>query len=169
MEYNPFSYELQDDPWSVYTSLREASPLYRNEALDLWALSRFEDVWNGLADWQTFSSAHGTTTPGLEPLYPWMLHMDPPEATRLRNLVSKAFTPQRVAQLEPSIRELTTHYLAPLLERDACDIVGEFSAARCSAFRPPTATGCDTGQIIRSRWRTVRRSAPRWRARWRPA
>ena len=127
-EYNPFSYELQDDPWPVYTWLREAAPVYRNASLDLWALSRFEDVWSGLADWQTFSSAHGSTTPGLEPLYPWILHMDPPEATRLRSLVSRAFTPQRVVRLERSIRALGANYLAPLLERGSCDIVTEFSA-----------------------------------------
>jgi cytochrome P450 len=128
VEYNPFSYALQDDPFAVYAWLREEAPLYRNSALDLWALSRFEDVWNGHADWKTFSSAHGTTTPGLEPMYPWMLHSDPPEATRLRNLVSRAFTPQRVARLEGAIRALAEQTLAPLLERQQCDIVGEFSA-----------------------------------------
>ena len=73
MEYNPFSYELQDEPFEVYRWLRDEAPLYRNAALDLWALSRFDDVWTGHSDWKTFSSAHGSTTPGLEPLYPWMV------------------------------------------------------------------------------------------------
>ena len=61
MEYNPFSFELQDDPFPTYRWLRDEAPLYRNEEMDFWAISRFEDCWEAFGDWKTYSSARGTT------------------------------------------------------------------------------------------------------------
>jgi cytochrome P450 len=57
-----------------------------------------------------------------------IIFMDPPRQTRLRNLVSKAFTPRRIAALEPRIRQIAVSYLDPLVGRGRCDIVKEFTA-----------------------------------------
>jgi cytochrome P450 len=59
---------------------------------------------------------------------PLIIFMDPPRQTRLRNLVSKAFTPRRIAELEPRIREIATSYLDALVGRDRFDVVKEFTA-----------------------------------------
>lgn len=132
MDLNPFSRDFQRDPYPTYRWLREHAPLYRNEALDFWALSRFRDVQAALADWATYSSAEGVQLERLDPelskLTPIMIHMDPPRHDRLRKLVSKAFTPRRVAELEPFVRAIAVRLLEPLDARGGGDFVREFSA-----------------------------------------
>jgi cytochrome P450 len=131
-ELNPFSYAFHEDPYPTYRWLRDERPVYRNEQLDFWALSRYHDVVDASRDWATYSSAEGTTLERLDPrvgeYLPMMIFMDPPRQTRLRALVSKVFTPRRVAELEPFIRETARHYLAPLVERGGGDFVRQFSA-----------------------------------------
>jgi cytochrome P450 len=132
MELNPFSYEFQDDPYPTYRWLREHAPLYRNEALGFHALSRFKDVVAASADWQTYSSAEGTLVERVDPAVfeamPMMIFTDPPRHDRLRKLVNRAFTPRRVANLEPFIRATTVGLLDRLVERAGGDFVKEFSA-----------------------------------------
>lgn len=131
MELNPFSVAFQADPYPTYAWLREHAPLYRNDALDFWALSRWDDVLAASLDHETFSSAQGTVLelpPEMVASLPIILFMDPPRQTRLRRLVSKAFTPARIAALEPFIRATAGALLDGLRERGACDFVGEFAA-----------------------------------------
>ncbi len=131
MELNPFSYEFHEDPHPTYRWLREHAPLYRNDSLDFWALSRFRDVMAALVDWQTYSSAEGIILERLDPRMmeqtPMMIMQDPPRHDRLRKLVSRAFTPRRVAALEPFIRDIAARLLAPLVERGGGDFVRDFS------------------------------------------
>jgi len=56
MEYDPFSYRIHEDPYPTYTYMREHAPLYRNEARDFWALSRYHDVLAALRNPQLYSS-----------------------------------------------------------------------------------------------------------------
>ena len=56
MEYNPFDTKTQDDPYPTYKWLRDEAPVYHNEDLDIWALSRFEDVFAATTDPETFSN-----------------------------------------------------------------------------------------------------------------
>jgi cytochrome P450 len=130
VEYDPFSYELDVDPYPVYRWMQEEAPVYRHERLDFFALTRFQDNLDAFLDWQTYSSARGTVlelmdAPALPPL---MIFTDPPRQTRLRNLVSKAFTPRRVAALEGEIRRIAVRYLDPLVGRGRFDAVKEFTA-----------------------------------------
>ena len=60
MELNPFSYAFHADPYPTYRALRRAAPVYRNDALDFWALSRWDDVLAAALDHETYSSAKGT-------------------------------------------------------------------------------------------------------------
>jgi len=130
IEYDPYSYEIDEDPYPVYKQLRDRAPLYRNERLDFYALSRFEDCLAAFIDWESYSSANGTVLElmGKPVGGPLMIFMDPPRQTRLRNLVSRAFTPRRIAALEPQIREIAVGWLEPLREKHRCDIVKEFTA-----------------------------------------
>ena len=130
MEYDPYSYELDIDPYPVYRHLQDHEPLYYNERLDFWALTRFDDCHEAFLDWRTYSSARGTVLELMDKPFggPLIIFMDPPRQTRLRNLVSKAFTPRRIAELEPQIRAIAAQHLDPLVGRERCDVVKEFTA-----------------------------------------
>lgn len=129
-EYDPYSYEIDEDPYPVYRRMRDEAPVYRNERLDFYALTRFDDCLRAFVDWETYSSARGTVLELMDHDVsgPLIIFMDPPRQTRLRNLVSRAFTPRRVAALEPAIREIARSYLDALASRGRCDVVREFTA-----------------------------------------
>ena len=118
--WDPFDTDIDTDPYDTWRRMRDEAPLYRNDRYDFWALSRFADVEAAHRDPRTYCSSHGTvlelmgdrrrSTPGQ------MIFMDPPDHTRLRALVSRAFTPRRVDALEDRIRELSCDFLDRLAE-----------------------------------------------------
>jgi hypothetical protein len=130
LEFDPYAYEVHEDPYPLYRRLRDEAPAYRNDALGFWALSRHADVLAAFRDWKRFSSAQGVA---LEELgfdasrTMSFLAMDPPRHDRLRALVSRGFTPRRVAELEPRIRSLARGYLAELDGRSGCDFIADFA------------------------------------------
>jgi cytochrome P450 len=131
MELNPFSYAFHDDPYAIYRWLRAAAPVYRNDALEFWALSRFDDVLAASLDHETYSSAKGTVLemdPAFIEMVPMIIFMDPPRQTRFRRLVSKAFTPARIAALEPLVRRVARQLLGALAPRRGGDFIAEFAA-----------------------------------------
>ena len=131
MELNPFSYAFHDDPYPTYRWLRAHAPVYRNDAIDFWALSRFEDVLAASLDHETYSSAKGTVLeldPAFVDLVPMIIFMDPPRQTRLRRLVSKAFTPARIATLEPLIRGIAVDLLERMVPARGGDFIADFAA-----------------------------------------
>ncbi|MEU5989630.1 cytochrome P450 [Spirillospora sp. NPDC047418] len=132
VSYSPFDYAVHEDPYPVYERLREEAPLYRNDELGFWALSRHADVAAAFRDHATFSSSHGVS---LEPSA-WGPHahrtmsflaLDPPRHTRMRALVSKGFTPRRVKEMADGIRALTLRHLEPALEKGEFDFVADFA------------------------------------------
>jgi cytochrome P450 len=131
VEYDPFSYEIDQDPYPVYRWMRDHAPAYRNERLDFWALTRFEDNLAAIVDSATYSSTWGTSLEfmdGPKDGMGLMIFMDPPRHTRYRKLVSKVFTPGRVAALEPMIRATAVRHLDVLAGRPRFDVVREFTA-----------------------------------------
>lgn len=130
--YNPYSYEIHEDPYPTYARLRNEAPLYRNDDLDFWALSRYTDVMEGFRDSERFSSAQGVS---LDPAASGphahrtmsFLAMDPPKHGRMRSLVSRGFTPRRVAELEPHVRELAAGYLDAAVEAGSFDFIADFA------------------------------------------
>jgi len=128
--YDPYDCEIDADPYPTWRRMREEMPLYRNERFDFWALSRFQDVHDASVDPETYSSARGTVLEvmGKElPMRP-MIFMDPPEHDRLRALVSRAFSPRRIAALEPSIREIVRSHLDVQVGSSGFDFVADFGA-----------------------------------------
>ena len=125
--FNPYSYEFHEDPFPVYRRLRDDAPCYHDEELGFWALSRYADVVDALHDPDTFCSRFGITLEEGNPL-PMMLTTDPPEHTALRRLVSRAFTPRRIADLEPSIRELSTTYLDAMGALADADLIVDYAS-----------------------------------------
>lgn len=130
--FDPYDYSFHEDPYPLYRRLREEAPAYRNAERDFWALSRSEDVLAAFRDTARFSNGHGVSLDaavwGPEA---WrsmsFLAMDPPRHGRMRSLVSRGFTPRRVADLEPRIRELTRLHLDAAVERGSFDFVADFA------------------------------------------
>jgi len=132
LDYDPYSWQVQDDPYPLYARLRAEAPVYRNERRDFWALSRHADILAALRDPARFSSANGVS---LDPSS-WgprarhavsFLAMDPPEHGRIRGLVAAAFSPRRIAALEPRIRQLARARLAVVAGLDEWDFAGCFA------------------------------------------
>jgi hypothetical protein len=121
-QYDPTDWQTQIDPYPVYAWLREHAPVYQNEKMGFWALSRFDDVWDAHLDYETFSSAWGQTLEKVLTPLPLMISLDPPKHTRVRQLVSKVFTPRRVAELEPTVRAITQRRLEGLEPGDQIDL-----------------------------------------------
>src|SRR4051812_23252877 len=127
--WDPYDEVIERNPYDTWRRMRDEAPVYRNDKLDFFALTRFADVEAAHRETQTFSSAHGTV---LEIMGPdmsstgQMIFMDPPEHTSLRQLVSRAFTPKRVAALEARVRELCAELLDPFVGASEFDYVEDF-------------------------------------------
>ena len=134
VDFDPFSDEYFNDPTEVYRRLRDEAPVFHSERYGFYALSRFADVVAAHRDWQGLSSSHGvdlstlSTDPELIRNYQSMIMMDPPEHDRLRELVSRVFTPRAVTALEPMIREVIREVIEPLDGAESFDVVADFSA-----------------------------------------
>ena len=130
--YDPFSHDLHADPYPVYRQLRDEHPVYRCDRRGFWALTRFDDVWDAVHDPTTFSSAKGifptSTDVAADAFFPMIIMMDPPRHTQLRGLVSRAFTPRRIAAMEPAIRVVADELLAEFAGEGRCDLVPAFAA-----------------------------------------
>ena len=127
--YDPYDWEIHEDPYPVYRVLRAEAPAYFNEQRNFWALSRHEDVLEGFRDPVTYSNRHGVSIDEVDDASQVMsfLGMDPPEHGRIRTLVSRGFTPRRVARLEDRIRDLATRTIDRFIESGTCDFVDDFA------------------------------------------
>ena len=133
--YDPYDYAVQDDPYPYYKRLRESAPLYHHETHGFYALARHADITAAFRDEATFSNSMGVsldpTAWGPNAHYAMsFLAMDPPDQTRLRTLVSRGFTPRRVRDLEPRIRNIAAGYLDAAIERadsEWIDFIDDFA------------------------------------------
>jgi cytochrome P450 len=129
--WDPITPELRDDPYPLWKRLRDEAPVYYNERLDFFALTRFHDIEVAQKDHETFSSNHGTTleTMSRKPIDTGMIiWLDPPKHTILRKLVSRAFATRRIAKLDDRIRDLCARLLDPQVGSGGFDYVQDFSA-----------------------------------------
>ncbi|MCL2613732.1 MAG: cytochrome P450 [Nocardioidaceae bacterium] len=118
--FDPYDYDFQDDPYPTYSRLREEDPVHHARADDLWVVSRHADVFEVLRDDEVFSNRMGVSldasawNPDAHKVMSF-LGLDGAEQSRIRRLVSKAFTPRRVTELTPQIQQLTDRYLDAML------------------------------------------------------
>jgi cytochrome P450 len=132
IEFNPYAYEVHEDPYPFYTQLRAEAPVHRNEALDFWAIARHADVLAAFKDVKRFSNRFGVS---IDPaaygpharIGTSFLAMDPPEHTRMRGLISRSFTPRRVKAMEPRIREIAIGRLDQLVGSGSFDVISDFA------------------------------------------
>ena len=127
MEYNPFARDIQTNPYPVYRWLRDEAPVYHNEEIGFWALSRFDDVLAAHLDPATFVSGHGVTIEGYDKGNDVLITRDEPSHSWHRKLVSRLFTPRAIADLEPKVRAIAAGVLDDARDTGEIDIVAEFS------------------------------------------
>src|SRR5262245_56501336 len=131
LEFNPYSYDLHEDPYPIYKRLRDEAPAYWNDALGFWALSRHADVLAGFKDTALLSNSQGVSlersSGGEASALASFLAMDPPRHDQMRALVARGFTPRRVAELEPRVREIAAAHIEAFIERGACDFIQDFA------------------------------------------
>ena len=104
MEYNPFARDIQTNPYPVYQWLRDEAPVYQNEEIGFWALSRFDDVLGAHLDPGTFVSGHGVTIEGYDKGNDVLISRD-----------------------EPKVRDIAAGVLDGARDKGEIDIVAEFS------------------------------------------
>ncbi|CAM5662775.1 Cytochrome P450 OS=Streptomyces alboniger OX=132473 GN=CP975_14260 PE=3 SV=1 [Streptomyces alboniger] len=152
-----FTWEFATDPYPAYAWLRENSPVHRTtlpSGVEAWLVTRYADAKQALADQRLSKNpahhdgpAHARGRTGIPgerkaELMTHLLNIDPPDHTRLRRLVAKAFTPRRVAEFAPRVQELTDALIDTILAgqgagRGEADLIHEF------AFPLPIYAICD--------------------------
>ena len=130
--FDPYDVDINADPYPTYARLREEAPAYHNERYGFWALSRHADVEKALVNWQVFSNTRSDILdiikadvelpPGV------ILFEDPPVHTMHRGLMSRVFTPRRMAALEDKVRAFCARSLDPLVGSDGFDIIEELAS-----------------------------------------
>ena len=138
-QYNPFAPGVHANPYPMYERLRLESPVHWSEMMEAWVLSRYDDVVFVLTDprfsadrrsaQNRFAEYIAQREEDFGPLgrAPTMLTTDPPDHTRLRKLVSKAFTARAVENLRPRIKGILDDLLAELRGRDQIDVVWDIA------------------------------------------
>jgi cytochrome P450 len=176
--FNPMTPEQRENPFDVLELARREQPVFFAEAVGLWVVTRHDDVLAVLKDHRSFSSVGALKSSpapyppevlevlaGAYPEMPYIIEVDPPLHDRIRGLVTKAFTPRRIAELEPRIVEIAQELLdgfaqtaaptsssaSPGLCRCGCSASSSACHARISSSCTIGArTGCSCNRSCRS-------------------
>ena len=123
------------DPYPLLRELRETSPVHKTGFSDFWVLTRFEDCRAALRDQRLGSPEPGEEAPSLLASTRQrrpdgtrsLLFLNPPDHTRIRSLVSRAFTPRRVEHMRPAVRAMTEELLDAVAEAGECDLIDKLA------------------------------------------
>lgn len=171
--FEPFA---QTDPFPAYAALRAEEPVMYDERIGYWVVTRYDDIKTVFGDWETFSSENAQAPvrergaeakrimeEGGFTAYSGLSARIPPDHTRIRKIVQKAFTPRRYKVLEPVIREHVARLLTEMVSRPepAGDILRDL------AYEVPTVTiltliGADTSQVDQFKRWSDSRAAMTW-------
>ncbi len=122
MDGNWYSTEPHED----WTWMRQNAPVYYDPSSDVWAITRHADVLTIEKDAKTFSSFNSPRPHGDH--LPMMISMDDPDHLRRRMLVNKGFTPQRVKEKEPQIKQICDEIIDRICEKGECDFIWDIAA-----------------------------------------
>ena len=130
--YDPFDFDIDDDPYPIWKRLRDEAPLYHNDKYNFYALSRYDDVSHELTNWDIFRSGRGTTMDilmsGIQLPPGVILFEDPPIHDLHRRLLSRVFTPRRMEAIEPLTRDFCVRALDPLVGTGRFDFIENLGA-----------------------------------------
>jgi cytochrome P450 len=139
-QFDPFQDPYLADPYPFFAQARAATPVFYSPDLDYWVVTRYHDIRHIFQTPKVFSAAN-TLAPlqpicpaagrlleegGFRPI-PTLTNIDPPRHSRLRRLANVAFTPRRVAAMEPFVRELTGRFLTERLASGRADLVRDLA------------------------------------------
>jgi cytochrome P450 len=127
--FDPYSEDYFNNPFDVYTRMRDEAPVYYSEEHDFYALTRHVDVAAALKDHETYSSSRGcdlAMVKSAEPPQKSIIFMDPPDHRHMRSLLNKAFTPRAVESQRQTVIELVDECLSKI-GADEFDVVQDFS------------------------------------------
>ena len=139
IDLSDFELFVQGKAHEIWRLLRAEAPVHWNAGNELfpgfWSVTQYADVLTVSRDTTTYTSSRGISMM-VDPDNPtpasgagkMLITIDPPQHGRLRRLVNKGFTPRMVAQLEPSVRAITTRILDEVAPRGACDFVTDIAA-----------------------------------------
>jgi len=137
IEYDPFAYQVQADPYPVYKRLRDEAPLFFSSEHGFWALSRYEDVLRAHKDPETYSSRGGVVVEDISFALPMLVGMDEPDHGRLRDLVKRRWTKRRILDLERPIRQLARDFVGAFSGKGRAEVMEQL------AGRLPMAVICE--------------------------
>ncbi len=130
--YDPFDFDIDDNPYPIWRRMRDEAPLYHNEKYNFYALSRYDDVARELHNWDTYRSGKGTTMDiimsGVDVPPGVILFEDPPLHDIHRRVLSKVFTPRRMEAIEPLVRQYCVRALDALEGASRFDLITDFGA-----------------------------------------
>ena len=137
--YNPFEPGFIEDPYTQYAAMRAADPIHRTP-LDFWVLFRYEDILRFLKDPSLSVEDRNANPTAIDQMIQQavgdrvedrgersMLSRDPPDHTRLRKLVTKAFTPRVIEELRPRVATLVDDLLDAARDRGSLDVIHDFA------------------------------------------
>jgi cytochrome P450 len=129
--YDMYDRDIYRSPYELFRRMRNESPVYYNEKLDFYALTKHDDLFEVLRDRDTYISGKGMVYNIINKGYPMapgmFINEDPPQHTMHRAIVSRLFTPRAVSGLEPQIRLLCDEIVDDLVGRDHFDFMKDFS------------------------------------------
>ncbi|MCL2585174.1 MAG: cytochrome P450 [Streptosporangiales bacterium] len=125
--WDPYDPTLVADPWPLFKRLREEKPLYYNDQHDFYMVFSAADAERVLTDWETFTSTHGgileLIKSGIEMPPGTLIFEDPPAHDIHRKLLAPIFSPRRIKELEPKVREYAARCLDPLVGKSEFDLI----------------------------------------------
>jgi cytochrome P450 len=131
MDFDPRSPAFRSNPYPFYDTLRTHAPIFYWDVWGIWFLTRYEDCNTLLRDNRLGHGGMSEPPFGQDALNRmmsrWMLMRDPPDHTRLRSLVHKAFTPRMVAQLRSTVQEITDGLLDAGERRGQMELIADFA------------------------------------------
>jgi cytochrome P450 len=132
--YTPYSRAIFEDPYPLYRRLRDEAPVYPDPDGRWWVISRFDDVWDALRDWQTFSSDQGPApeNPDRGGEKYSIVSMDPPRHDLVRGMLNRLFTPRAVEAMDDALRRIVRAHMDGLERGTTVDAMQAF------AFNIPT-------------------------------
>jgi cytochrome P450 len=154
LQYNPFLPEFRQNPHPFLRRLREEDPVHYSSIMGVWLLTRYADAMTAMKDHEHFSASTrhwkdherffyrqnlGADSPLANVYNRWMLQLDPPDHTRLRGLLNKAFTPRVVEKLRPGIQRVVDE----LLDRVEARGTGRMDFIADFAYPLPVMVICD--------------------------
>jgi cytochrome P450 len=146
---------VHGDMYEAFKLLRTHEPVHwqeRKPGRGFWSLTRYDDVLAAYKDARNFSSALGVTLyfgrpePERSGMGRMMILSDPPRHAKIRQIVSRRFTPRAVAAYEGRIRQIASDIIDSIAEQGGCDFVVDIAA------RLPTAAICEMMGIEREHW-----------------